>query len=188
MVRILVTREDYFAVALDLLASDGPGGLRIAELCRRLSVTTGSFYGYFSNLDGFVDAFLAFWEGQQAERMAALARLAPEDPLERIATMKALTADIPHDAEGAIRTWAATNPAVAAAQRRLDDARTGQLADVLEPVCRDRDDARRLAVLGMTLLVGLQQWMRPVSSADFALVFDQFEAMALARLALRDDS
>jgi AcrR family transcriptional regulator len=44
----VVSREAYFQTGLDVLSDLGYGGLKLAEVCNRLGVTTGSFYHYFS--------------------------------------------------------------------------------------------------------------------------------------------
>lgn len=180
--RLLVTRDDYFASAMDLLATEGAGRLKIAVLCKRLKVTTGSFYGYFGSLDGFVEQFLEYWEEEQTNRIERLVA-ASEDPLERVLVMKRLVATVPHAAEAAIRGWAHTNAAVDVVQKRVDEHRVRALQDVLASVIPDAAEAHRLAVMGITLLVGLQQWRSPVTQADFDLVFDSYEQMVLARVA-----
>jgi hypothetical protein len=36
--------------------------------------------------------------------------------------------------------------------------------------------------MGMTLLVGLQQWRSPITKADFDLIFDQYESVVTSKL------
>lgn len=43
----VVSREAYFEIGLEVLADVGYGGLKLAVVCNRLGVTTGSFYHYF---------------------------------------------------------------------------------------------------------------------------------------------
>ena len=45
----VVSREAYFETGLDVLSDLGYGGLKLAEVCHRLGITTGSFYHYFTN-------------------------------------------------------------------------------------------------------------------------------------------
>ena len=91
---------------------------------------------------------------------------------------------VPHAAAAAIRGWAHTNDAVDVVQKRVDEHRVQALQDVLASVIPDAGEAHRLAIMGITLLVGLQQWRSPVTQADFDLVFDSYEQMVLARVAL----
>jgi AcrR family transcriptional regulator len=182
VVRQLVTRGDYFEAALRILGTEGAGRLKIGELCKSINVTTGSFYGYFGSFDGFVTEFLEFWEASQTERIVNLAN-APDDPAERIHTMKELGRSVPHEAEAAIRSWAHHHPIVAEAQKRVDERRTRALTDIVRPACANQAEARRLGVMAVTLLVGLQQLRSPVTKKDFDTLFDEYEAVVMARYA-----
>jgi len=179
--RLLVTRDDYFEAAFRLLGEKGAGSLKISVLCKRLKVTSGSFYGYFGSFDGFVEEFLAYWEETQTARVVQLSS-APVDPAERIHLLKELARHLPHEAEAAIRSWAHTNSRVADAQQRVDDRRLEALTKVLRPATGSRREARNLAIMGMTLMVGLQQWRSPVTQKDFDLLFDEYELLVLSRL------
>ena len=174
--RLSVTRDDYFHAAMELLASSGAAGLKIAPLCKSLGVTSGSFYGYFGSMDGFVTEFLAYWELAQTERIAELSSV-PDDLATRIHLMKNLTAKLPHDAEAAIRGWAHANPQVAQVQKAVDARRVEILTDLLRPAVDTRRQAETLAIMGITLLVGLQQWRSPVTRRDFNRVFNEYEQM-----------
>jgi len=179
---VVVTREEYFETALALLASDGHGALKIGTMCRSLGVTTGSFYHYFGSLDGFVEAFLDYWERERTARVIELAN-APADPTERIARLKTLALDVPHDAEGAIRAWANSNARVAEVQKRVDQERFDALRDVILGVVPDRRRAELLAVLGISLLVGMPMWRTPVRRAELARLYDEFEQSILRHVA-----
>lgn len=179
--RLLVTRDDYYEAAMRILATEGASGVKISKLCAALGVTTGSFYGYFGSLDGFVDAFLEYWWESQTERIVAVAN-APDDPAERIRLMRKLASRLPHAAEGAIRSWAHTNAAVGAMQEKVDARRCEALAEVLRPAAADDKEATTLGIMAMTLLVGLQQWRQPVTAKDFKLVFNEFEKLVLMNL------
>jgi len=182
--RLLVTRDDYFEAAMRLLATEGAGNLKIGVLCKSLKVTSGSFYGYFGSFEGFVTEFLVYWEESQTDRIVRLSN-APADPVERIRLMKELAGQVPHDAEAAIRSWAHTAPQVAEAQKRVDERRLEALEAVLRPAVGSRREARTLAMMGITLLVGLQQWRSPVTRKEFDLLFNEFEAVVLSRVADR---
>lgn len=179
--RLLVTRDDYYEAAMRILGTEGAGNIKIGTLCAELGVTTGSFYGYFGSLDGFVDQFLEYWWESQTTRIAAIATDI-EDAVERIHLVKELTSALPHAAEGAIRSWAHTNAAVAAMQLRVDERRLDVVTEILRPVAASDEEARALGIMALTLLVGLQQWRQPVTDRDFDLVFGEFEALVLSRI------
>ena len=181
--RRLVTREDYFDAALAILAESGAGTLKVAALCSRLNVTSGSFYGYFGRFDGFVDEFLAYWQQTQTDRILALVTV-PESPQERLVRLNELGRGLPHQAEGAIRSWAHTSHAVAEMQERVDARRVRAIFDLLQPVGVSAAEAHILATMAMTLLVGLQQWRQPRLEADFDEVFRTFGSLVLGRLGI----
>jgi len=179
--RLLVTRDDYYEAAMRVLATDGAGSLKIATLCAELGVTTGSFYGYFGSLDGFIEQFLEYWWESQTTRIAETVTDAG-DADGQIRLVKELASQLPHAAEGAIRSWAHTNPAVAAMQTRVDDRRLEVVTEILRPVAASPQEARTLGIMALTLLVGLQQWRQPITDREFNLVFNEFEALLLRRV------
>ena len=134
--RLVVTREDYFAAALDVLAQRGHGALRIGPLCKAIGVTTGSFYHYFGSWDGFVAALLEHWEHEKTQRIFEIAAAQP-DPHARVRTMKELACSVPHEAEAAIRAWAHVNPIVDGVQRRVDQERLTAVRTVISGVVPD---------------------------------------------------
>jgi AcrR family transcriptional regulator len=178
--RQLVTRIDYFAVALTVLADEGHGALKIGTLCRSLGVTAGSFYNYFGSFDGFVDELLGYWEQEKTQRIFAAASAVP-DPVGRVRLVKSLAVELPHGAETAIRAWAHVNPSVAEAQRRVDQERRTALREVLAGVIPIEREADELAIIGISLLVGIQQWRSPVDPAELGRVLDEFEILVMDR-------
>jgi AcrR family transcriptional regulator len=184
MARIVATKDDYFAAALDILAVDGHGALRIGALCRRLGVTTGSFYHYFGGFDGFVDELLEMWEREKTQRIFEQA-LAVSDIGERVRALKDRALDLPHEAETAIRGWAHVNPAVAVVQHRVDDERLEAVRVVLNPVVGDA--APLLASMAVSILIGYQQRRTPVDLDELRRALDLFETIVLHHATLTRD-
>ena len=182
MARIVATRDDYFAAALDTLARAGHGALRIGALCRGLGVTTGSFYHYFGSFDGFVAELLASWERENTQQVFEQALSVP-DPVERVRVLKERALALPHEAEAAIRGWAHVNPVVALVQHRVDDERVEALRVVLGPVVGD-DAAPLLASVAVSILVGYQQRGTPVDLDELRRALDLFESVVLHHAAI----
>lgn len=178
--RLVVTKNDYFAAALDVLAAEGHAALKIGSLCRTIGVTTGSFYHYFGSWEGFVHALLSHWEQEATQRIFALAA-AERDPIARVRKIKKLALTLPHDAETAIRAWGHTNAIVSEGQRRVDQERLAAVRSAILGVVRNRREAEQLAVLGISLLVGLQQWRSPVDTKELGRLLDDYEALVLSR-------
>ncbi len=176
--RRIVTEDDYFEAALDLLVSDGHTSLKVGSLCEALGVTSGSFYGYFSGLPEFVSELISTRFSDQNELLRELAAtdLGPEVRLERL---RDLTRGVQHRAESAIRVWAQHQPEAGSLQRRLDRERAKALVQVLEPLVGSPEAAQRLGKLGMALLVGWQHLQVGASAGDFDRLFDEFERVVL---------
>src|ERR1700758_14132 len=118
----VVSREQYFDAALEILAQSGFKGLNIGVLCKRLGVTSGSFYHHFGSWQGFVAALLDFWENRQIVvlREQAFGSAGPQNDL---ALLISLTLDLNHNAEAAIRAWSRNEETVGIVQKRVDNSR-----------------------------------------------------------------
>lgn len=150
------SKDDYYRTALDLLAEGGVGALTIANLCTRLGVTTGSFYAHFAGIREFYAAFLKQWEVGRVYQLNEQVDCTI-DPLSRIDLLRRLAISVNHEAESAIRGWARADPLVAEFQRRVDQSREKALVQAFLDIGIDKDEARVLARIGLTILVGTQQ-------------------------------
>lgn len=155
IVATYVSREDYFAAALRILAEEGAGRLKLVPLCRQLGISTGSFYHYFGGWQGFRTALLEHWVESMTARYRQLAD-AERDPERRARMLIDFVCALPHDAEAAIRAWARSDNEVRQAQARVDGLRMELAVDDLSMFFGDRDRAWETAHLGMCLLVGYQ--------------------------------
>jgi AcrR family transcriptional regulator len=150
------SKDDYYRIALELLADGGVDALTIANLCARLGVTTGSFYAHFAGIREFHIAFLEQWSMGRVYQLEEQID-ATTDPVERIFLLRRLAVGLNHEAESAIRGWARTNPLVAEFQRSVDRAREEALVQAFLDIGIHRKQARVLARVGITILVGTQQ-------------------------------
>jgi AcrR family transcriptional regulator len=150
------SKDDYYRTALELLAEGGVDALTMANLCARLGVTTGSFYAHFGGIRDFHNAFLEQWEAGRVYQLKEQVEATP-DALERISLLRRIAVGVNHEAESAIRGWARTNPAVAEFQRRVDRVREEVLVQAFADIGIDKKEARVLARIGLTILVGTQQ-------------------------------
>ena len=132
--------DDWIAAALEIMAADGIGGVKIQRLCDELGVTKGSFYWHFKDLDAFLDAIAEQWrdgEGTFRSRLDAAVRADPKGGLSN-----AVTAFLDRRLgrlERAMRDWSRTDDraraAIKAADKRTFDAlvvglRVARLRDV----------------------------------------------------------
>src|ERR1700757_5463637 len=117
-----LSREAYFETGLDVLSDSGYGGLKRAEVCGRLGVTSGSFYHYFSNWSDYTRELVNHWKQVSANELVDCYRHV-RDPPRRIDQLIHNGLNLPHGAEAAIRTWSTLDPHVHAAQEHVDRAR-----------------------------------------------------------------
>ena len=111
-----------------MLSDLGYGGLKLAEVCRRLGVTTGSFYHYFENWSAYTHALIAHWVAESTQERVNQLRADP-DPRRRIDAIIEVGLKLPHGAEAAIRVWSAIDPQVHAVQEEVDRQRFEILCD-----------------------------------------------------------
>lgn len=150
-----LTRDDYFAAAMSILAEDGVAGLTTTRLCERLGVTRGSLYHHFESGPAFQEALIAHWEQELVP--AVLAAVDATEPTERIDLLQHLALHGDHEASTAIRAWAHTNPTVAAAVRRVDRANEAALTRAFVDVGIEAARAETLARIGYSALIAAQQ-------------------------------
>lgn len=159
-------RESFFEAGLEILADLGFGGLKLAEVCSRLGVTTGSFYHYFDNWSGYTRDLVAYW--MQARTVAFIEALRREpDPRRRIQAIIEVALVLPHGAEAAIRSWSSVDPEVHKVQRQVDQQRFDVLYDSAMEIVADERQAQVYANWAVMVFVGYEQSTLPRESATW---------------------
>jgi AcrR family transcriptional regulator len=157
---IVAARESYFETGLEILADLGFGGLKLAEVCSRLGVTTGSFYHYFSGWGAYTRELVAYWRQDRTVRLIEVLRSQP-DPRRRIEAIIEVALALPHSAEAAIRAWSSVDPEVLAVQREVDQERFDVLHDSAFEIVGDERQAQSYAAWSVYVFVGYEQAMLP---------------------------
>lgn len=147
-------RETWFDAAHQILAEEGYGALKLAPLCKRLGVTTGSFYHSFDNWQDFTASLLANWARERTEATVEIVNQT-EDPVERLRVLTEASAALLHRVESAIRVWAGTDPEVAAIQQKVDQGRYKVVYDAMSAIVGD-ELAEQFTVLGLSVLIGYE--------------------------------
>jgi AcrR family transcriptional regulator len=150
------TKSRFFVAGMDILAEEGCGGLKLAALCRRVGVTTGSFYHSFDSWHDFTRQLVQNWREERTLRATELAR-AEVDPAERVELLLRVGIGLPHSAEAAIRVWAGVDPEVGAVQELVDRERLDAATAALAELTDDPDEASDLARAAFYLVVGFEQ-------------------------------
>ncbi|KUI32801.1 TetR family transcriptional regulator [Mycobacterium sp. IS-1496] len=152
----VVTREGYFETGLAVLADQGYGGLKLAEVCNRLGVTTGSFYHYFANWSAYTRELVEYWRQQRTVRIIDAVR-AVSDPRRRIETLIEEALALPHGAEAAIRVWSSIDRDVHTVQAGVDRQRYDIMRESSLELIGDERQAEVFAAWCVYILVGYEQ-------------------------------
>ncbi len=156
----VAARGSYFETGLEILADLGFGGLKLAEVCNRLGVTTGSFYHYFANWSSYTRELVAYWMQDRTLRLVEVFR-AESDPRRRMHMIVAEVLSLPHNAEAAIRAWGSIDPEVLAVQREVDRQRFTVCYDYAMEIVKDHEQAEVFGYWAVCTLVGYEQATLP---------------------------
>ncbi|WP_353844386.1 TetR/AcrR family transcriptional regulator [Rhodococcus sp. (in: high G+C Gram-positive bacteria)] len=160
-------RRPYFEYALQLLATEGYGGLKLAPLCKRAGVTTGAFYYSFGSWKDFTRQLLEYWHAERTTRLVEAAS-AQSDPVERLELLLTAVQELPHRAEASIRAWSSADPEAAHVQRAVDHDRFEVAEQAFRHILADAPLARRYARAGVALLIGFEYDEDGLNSGDLA--------------------
>lgn len=128
-------RERWLETAMNVLAAEGGARLRIESLVKNLGVTKGSFYHHFKDRKDFVRALIDYWAKEFTASIIASVSEQDCTPSERLLE---LTQHV--EAEGldkfdiAFRSWAAQDPMVAEALKKVDLMRYEFVRGVFEDI------------------------------------------------------
>jgi AcrR family transcriptional regulator len=156
----VVTREAYFETGLAVLADQGYGGLKLAEVCHRLGVTTGSFYHYFANWSTYTRELVDYWRHQAVTQIVEAVR-AEDNPHRRVEILIQEALALPHGAEAAIRVWSSIDPDVHTVQAEVDRQRYDIVRESSLEVVGDKRQAEVFAAWCVYILVGYEQATLP---------------------------
>ena len=119
-----LSREQWLARALDVLAKDGGAKLRIDRLVKDLGVTKGSFYWHFKDRDDFVASLTAYWADYSTQQIIDKVGQAKGNAKEKLsALVEAVFSEKLSRYELVMRAWAAREPRVAGVVRKVDEQR-----------------------------------------------------------------
>ncbi|OBB48615.1 MULTISPECIES: TetR/AcrR family transcriptional regulator [unclassified Mycobacterium] len=152
----VVSRDGYFDVGIEILSDMGYGGLKLAEVCQRLGVTTGSFYHYFPNWPAYTRELLSHWTQERTVRVIEAVRSEP-DPRRRIDALFQTGLDLPHSAEAAIRVWSALDPHVHEVQVAVDQQRFDILYESAFEILENKRQAQLFAESAVYVFIGYEQ-------------------------------
>ena len=153
------TRSDWLQAGLTAVADDGPDGLRIDRLCRRLGVSKGSFHHHFAGAGDFKRALLDAYETLVVEALNdAIEQTAAITPQESLAGLTAAITSTQSfyrpELEVAIRAWAFSDSQVRAVQERVDRRRLESLEGIWSRILDDPAAVHTAALLPYLVGIG----------------------------------
>src|ERR1700761_2471100 len=153
-----LTAADWAAAALDALLAEGPAGVAVQPLARRLGTTKGSFYWHFESRDELLRAALARWQDVATGDVIRRTEAASDDPREKARLLFGwVTASSPEH-PGQLRLLAAADhPDVSAALNRATRRRVAYVARLLREAGQPSGVATRRATLAYATYLGHAQ-------------------------------
>lgn len=118
------SREDWLALALNVLAEEGRAKIEIEYLAQRLGVTRGSFYAHFSDRRDFVASVASYWADTLTATVLDNLSQTPEIGEEKLLILMQSIKDHRLDKYDIVmRAWALDEPLVAEQVEKVDEAR-----------------------------------------------------------------
>jgi AcrR family transcriptional regulator len=150
--------QDWVSVGLAELAKGGVDAVRVEVLAGRLGVTKGGFYRRFKDRRALLNAMVETWRDGRIAAIERQAEAGGESPLERLRGIFKLYSERANTQgmaiELAIRQWARTDQAAAAAVEKVDVARLKISGSLYRKLGLSATDAEARAVLLYTFLFG----------------------------------
>ncbi|WP_240108273.1 TetR/AcrR family transcriptional regulator [Streptomyces sp. MUM 203J] len=149
-------RDRWVEEGLRALADGGPDAVRVEVLAKRLGVTKGGFYGYFSDREALLEAMLDAWERESTDGVIDQVEREGGDPKTKIQRAGILTFSddrlLPIDL--AVRDWARRDEAVAGRLRRVDNRRMALLRQMIGTFCSDPDEVEARSLIAFCVAIG----------------------------------
>ncbi|GGC72866.1 TetR/AcrR family transcriptional regulator [Chelatococcus reniformis] len=125
-----LTRLDWIDAGQDVLRDAGIAGLKLAQLTRRLGVSTGSFYHHFNDFDDYLGALADHYSLERVKGELATTLAGGPGPLARMRRLARLsirqrTFELDH----AMRIWATMDPRAEKTVREAEAQVLAFLAD-----------------------------------------------------------
>jgi AcrR family transcriptional regulator len=149
-------RDRWIEEGLHALATGGLDAVRVEALAKRLGVTKGGFYGFFTDRDALLQAMLDAWERESTDEVLDRVEREGGDPKTKILRAGVLTFSsdrlLPIDL--AIRDWARRDEAVAERLRRVDNRRMALLREMIGTFCSDPDEVEARSLVAFCVAIG----------------------------------
>jgi AcrR family transcriptional regulator len=163
-------RDRWLLAGQDLLREGGLPAVKLDALTARTERSTGSFYHHFTNMAGYLGDLARFYGADQVEgALDVLVGLPPRDRLRELVAM-ADDRDM-RSLDVAMRDWAGTDQAAAAAVEAADATLLRFLERAFADLGHDRDGARlrSVALLAAAVARVRTPWTMPDDAPEALL-------------------
>jgi AcrR family transcriptional regulator len=170
-------RTPWLQAGLFLLEEQGPGGLTIDELTRRVGLTKGSFYHHFKDRGGYVTALLEYWEQEMTHRLVEEAALEAtgKDKQRHLTRLTLALYDSPLELH--LRAWAMGSELVRSYVERVDRARIESLERIALEITGNAKRARQLAEIAYAVFVGGQQMLPQITRERLLQLYSELDRL-----------
>jgi AcrR family transcriptional regulator len=173
----VLTRSDWLQAGLKAVVDDGPNGLRIDWLCRRLGVSKGSFHHHFAGAADFKRSLLAAYEDLVVEALdQAIDQTKAATPRAALAGLTAAITSAPGfyrpELEVAMRAWAFSDAEVRAVQERVDRQRLESLRGIWSEILDDPAQVHTAALLPYLVGIGASLVQPPTPPDQLQSVYE----------------
>lgn len=178
-----ISRDDWVAEGLRVLAAEGIEGVRVEPMARRLGVTKGSFYWHFADRAALHDAMLDKWRETATQAIIARVEQTTAAPLGKFRQLVKLTTTSGKGArlDTAIRSWASHDDRVANAVAKVDRERMAYVADLLEALGVKRATAMVRAQIIYLTLIGSYFSLRRGQRLPKKQLWDELERVSIQK-------
>lgn len=148
-------RDRWVDEGLALLVDGGPDAVRVEVLAKRIGVTKGGFYGYFSDRQALLEAMLDRWRKDSIDDVLAAVEEAGGEPTSQAVLAGRLTfGDKILPVDMAVREWARRDPNVAERLRDVDNRRMDLLRSALAGRCADDEELEARCLMAFCVAIG----------------------------------
>lgn len=153
-----LSRDEWLARALDILATEGQARLRIEAVCAALGVTKGSFYWHFKDRQDLLDAVLQLWKEGRLRDIEKQTTAIPGKELAQIHHVIDVYSSVRNRKgiaiELAVRDWARHDSTVNAIVEEVDAYRLACTNKLFTALGLSDDEARARSILVFAYVFG----------------------------------
>ena len=152
--RRTLTKDDWLERAMQVLRTQGIGGVRVLSLARSLDVTRGSFYWHFRDRQDLLDQMLDWWDREMTDTVIRHTdRVRGEGQKRILAFVEFILREDKARYDAAMRSWASGDRKAAAVLRRVMQKRLEYVSTLFRDAgCSPREATARGSLVAVYLM------------------------------------